>query len=1130
MRLLRVLGVFGMFLFVFTVTATGNSVGSDLQAGDQENAPAVPFAVQYMGQSESTVPWMAPGQTRVEWVDYKNVGTATWDNTGGVSNPNYMELRSVESSSPCVLYSSHCAYHSSWINRQRVTNVMRNPATGAPKTTNPPGQIARYQFTVEADGTTGSCWQYTVPWATPGCMGNHAYFLMQVDGNSPSVPANIAAYPPSSSDNWFAFAWDPSDDFGQSGVSGYYWKINNGPENFVPGDHPWIDYAQWAEFEGDNTFYVRAVDNVGNSSGYNFVVFNYFVPTISVSPESFEFTVTSFGALPSAQNLLINNIGTGTLNWTVSDDATWLDVIPSSGSGNSQSVSVSVNTSGLPENIYYATISVTSDDADNSPVTISVAYDVGPDCRLVQSNYLQIDSVKVDGISKTPDSLAVDIGATLRFYGSGADINEDSVLVYDGMRRDSLETGLFWIYPDRCGRFTYPPESDTANSTLLAGFFPMWFSTEQEATPLIVVSGGGCMSCSVDSIVAAINRDTSMIVDAIGIPSSTNDSLSFPIFCRPINQQNLTAAENAAFWRGFRTRYVGPVDYAFLANAEKTGWLDIGEALIRQRTTWVSDNMPDYFQKLQDSSITLAIRDSSGILRLLSSDQLKSGFFKNKWNQLQIGLRTTFDVAMSNLGWIGCSMACAVGLGNAVVGNVSGVAWCAPLLQKVVTNYTINEICNSASDPNACKIGANITKTVSFGSITRYNPLTAPAAAICDATSALEQTYKLSKYINSGQAIPTLGQSSYNRNANLIRSYSNTRIPVRRFSFAQELNDNGSAIDSEFIDITYSLIDPPDFSISLTPDLTENPSDFSLLVITDVPLFQLTTDSLVPATISLVNSADTVVVGTVTIVDDTTYSAVVPISAFPNYVVGSTYSAELLVAGYDLFSNQGEEVTQTLLGTISIGGGTLEGEGKVKFTAPPQALQGPVHIVVVPATIPGGVGTAQYLTVKAGAIDTVLVLGQPMRILPNGYEPTIPCSITLPIDSSFYELQGSLQLFIARYDSLAARWIKLPTSISTQDGTASAPVTVFGIFASVAASPTGPICCIGTSGDVNGDGTNANILDLTYLVDRIFRGGPPANCPEEADVNGDGNISNILDLTYLVDRIFRGGPPPPACP
>lgn len=62
-------------------------------------------------------------------------------------------------------------------------------------------------------------------------------------------------------------------------------------------------------------------------------------------------------------------------------------------------------------------------------------------------------------------------------------------------------------------------------------------------------------------------------------------------------------------------------------------------------------------------------------------------------------------------------------------------------------------------------------------------------------------------------------------------------------------------------------------------------------------------------------------------------------------------------------------------------------------------------------------------------------------------------------------------------------------------------------------------------GDVNGDFTGGNILDLNFLVNRIFRGGPAPNPLIAGSVNCD-TIVNILDLNYLVNRIFRGGPPP----
>jgi hypothetical protein len=74
-----------------------------------------------------------------------------------------------------------------------------------------------------------------------------------------------------------------------------------------------------------------------------------------------------------------------------------------------------------------------------------------------------------------------------------------------------------------------------------------------------------------------------------------------------------------------------------------------------------------------------------------------------------------------------------------------------------------------------------------------------------------------------------------------------------------------------------------------------------------------------------------------------------------------------------------------------------------------------------------------------------------------------------------------------------------------------------------------PQCCVGLRGDPNGDGAEANVLDLTFIVDRIFRGGPPAACLQEGDLNSDGASTNVLDLTFCVDRIFRGGPPPGPC-
>jgi len=61
-------------------------------------------------------------------------------------------------------------------------------------------------------------------------------------------------------------------------------------------------------------------------------------------------------------------------------------------------------------------------------------------------------------------------------------------------------------------------------------------------------------------------------------------------------------------------------------------------------------------------------------------------------------------------------------------------------------------------------------------------------------------------------------------------------------------------------------------------------------------------------------------------------------------------------------------------------------------------------------------------------------------------------------------------------------------------------------------------------GDVNGDGI-INSADVVYLINYLFKGGPPPEPLEAGDVNCDG-VVNSADVVYLINYLFKGGPPP----
>ena len=86
------------------------------------------------------------------------------------------------------------------------------------------------------------------------------------------------------------------------------------------------------------------------------------IPEVGVDSTSLSFNAAIGGQNPAPQTLSIQNTGGGTLKWTATKTQDWLTINPTSGSstgpGNLNPVTISVNISGLPIGTYTDTITI----------------------------------------------------------------------------------------------------------------------------------------------------------------------------------------------------------------------------------------------------------------------------------------------------------------------------------------------------------------------------------------------------------------------------------------------------------------------------------------------------------------------------------------------------------------------------------------------------------------------------------------------------------------------------------------------------------------------------------------------------------------------------------------------------
>jgi hypothetical protein len=180
-------------------------------------------------------------------------------------------------------------------------------------------------------------------------------------------------------------AWAP----GGVGMMGVSWAP--GEVNLTPGQTYYIEMVVGAGATGFNPmrFYLGA-DAYADGQAYisggsrtfdlNMTIMEYAqvtVPTISRSPATLTPSVRE-GLNASPQSFTVANSGSGTLNYTISDNVDWLSVNPASGSATVETDTIAVNytTSGLAAGVHTGTITISDPAATNNPQTITVTLTV----------------------------------------------------------------------------------------------------------------------------------------------------------------------------------------------------------------------------------------------------------------------------------------------------------------------------------------------------------------------------------------------------------------------------------------------------------------------------------------------------------------------------------------------------------------------------------------------------------------------------------------------------------------------------------------------------------------------------------------------------------------------------------
>ncbi|UCC44959.1 MAG: hypothetical protein JSU65_03275, partial [Candidatus Zixiibacteriota bacterium] len=139
---------------------------------------------------------------------------------------------------------------------------------------------------------------------------------------------------------------------------------------------------------------------------------------LAVSPPSLAFSAVLGAGNPPGQQLEVSETGGYGITFAASaQNGAWMTVVPQS-TTTTALVDVTVDATGLGVGVYADTVVITSDDAENSPLTAQVTLEVLPAPEFVITLPQGLDSMHFSGVEDEPDPPSQTFGVALSDGGA----------------------------------------------------------------------------------------------------------------------------------------------------------------------------------------------------------------------------------------------------------------------------------------------------------------------------------------------------------------------------------------------------------------------------------------------------------------------------------------------------------------------------------------------------------------------------------------------------------------------------------------------------------------------------------------------------------------------------------------